>query len=846
MENSSEDVTKWIVGVQSLSHAFLDNVGRAYLDKPLDSESSILELAPASVGLPSSYPRFLKIDQVGEPIAGLMNDPFTSLQTTLSACHNPGQHRLLFLVINDGKTNELYLGISRYDFIASDFVESLGAFLQSNWSGVRYRVKDIDDLHLPRLDYGMALTGIPSLKPGDYHGYPQSLDRILHALQGSPFAYLVIADPMSSQEVLDIIDRCRNWISFFHSLVKITHSGAITLSTNVNTSIGKSTTHSAGLGVGLGGGNFSPLSVSTNYTFATGESFSFSEGVGSSVAQTWGEEYVDSHAQAVIDLLEQYKARFEHARASGCWNVGIYFLAARSQEAINGAIRLRSLLSGETSASEPIRIHDLRCVWKKGVEKQLKSLEKPRFAPVKLHSSQDDIHPLGKAFSELTTPLNTEELALVVNLPRREIPGVHVIPIADFSLNPSPSQEGGILLGTVLQGSEPTALTYSLPMATLAKHTLVTGISGSGKSTTCRHMLNELLERDIPFLVIEPAKDEYVSWAMQVNSKRQTAKKEPIAVYVPGLRAWHGSRLESELTLNPFEVIWTDPADEPNILSHIDRLKSILVATFPMQEVLPLLLEDVLFYAYTHPYNWLGEALPAYKTPFPTLSQLVDQIPLVVGAKGYEERITGNLTAALTTRIQNLRRGWKRKLFDQQVSTPYQNLFERPTIINLSYLGDDADKAFAIAILLQFLYEYRQLQPELIPSSNPSLRHLTLIEEAHRILQRPLLTSTEFANPQAKMAEMFAHTLAELRAYGQGFMIVDQVPAKLIPDAIKNTNLKIVHRLVAGDDREAIAQSMSLTEGQTKVINRLHPGQAIVYGDLDDMASWIYVSPKRT
>lgn len=839
MESSSEDVTKWIASMQSLSRIFLNNIGRTYLDEPLDTESSALQLASPDVGLPSFNPRFLKIDQVGEPVAGLMNDPFTSLQTILSACHNPRQHRLLFLVINDGKTNELYLGISRHDFAASHFVENLGAFLQSNWHGVRYSVKDIDDLHLPPLDHGVALTGMPSLKPGDYHGYPQSLDRILRGLQGSPFAYLVIADPMSSQEVLDIIDRCRDWIGRFHSLVKTTHSGTITLSANVNTSVGKSTSDSFSAGLG----HYSPLSA--NYTFATGESFSFSEGVGSSVAQTLGKEYVNSHAQAVIKLLEQYTARFEHARASGCWNVGIYFLAARQEEVIDGAIRLRSLLSGETSAFEPIRIHDLRFVWKKGVEKQLKSLEKPHFVPVKLHSSTDEGHPLGKAFNELTTPLNTEELALVVNLPRREIPGVHVIPVADFSLNPSPPQEGGVVLGTVLQGGEPTALTYSLPVAALAKHTLVTGISGSGKSTTCRHLLNELLERGIPFLVIEPAKDEYISWAMQVNRERQTANKESIAIYVPGLKAWHGKPLESELALNPFEVIRPDPTYNPNILSHIDRLKSILVATFPMQEVLPLLLEDVLFHAYTHPNNWLAEALPAYKTPFPTLSQLADQIPLVVRAKGYEERITSNLTAALTTRIQNLRRGWKRTLFDQQISTPYQNLFEHPTIINLSYLGDDADKAFAMAILLQFLYEYRQLQHELVPSSNTSLQHLTIIEEAHRILQRPLLTSTEFANPQAKMAEMFAHNLAELRAYGQGFMIVDQVPAKLIPDAIKNTNLKIVHRLVAGDDREAIAQSMSLTEGQTKVINRLHPGQAIVYGDLDDMASWIYVSPKK-
>jgi len=839
MEKSSEDVTKWIESMQSLSRVFLNNVGRTYLDEPLNAEASRVQLTQY-IELTYSDTYFLKIDQVGEPLEGMMNDPFTSLQTTLSACHNPNQHRMLFLVINDGVTNELYLGISADN--AYSVVKNLGAFLQSNWHGIRYSdsVKGIDDLQLPRLTSGVALTGIPSLKLGEYRGYPQSLDRILRGLQGSPFTYLVIADPMSSEDVLDIIYRCRDWIGTFHNLIKTTHSGTITLSANTNISSGKNTSHSFSAGVTMG----HRLPLNANYTFATGESFSFSEGVGTNISQTVGKEYVNSHAQAVIKLLEQYIVRFEHALASGCWNVGIYFLAG-SQEVINGAIRLRSLLSGETSAFEPIRIHDLRPVWKKGVEARLYKFEKPPFALVKRHPDENHEHLLGKAFSGLTTPLNTEELAILVNLPRRETPGVHVVPVADFSLNPPPSQKGGILLGRILQGGEPTSLTYSLPLATLAKHTLVTGINGSGKSTTCRYILSELLERHIPFLVIEPAKDEYISWAMQINRERQAANKEPIAIYVPGLHAWHGEPLEAELALNPFEVIWLDATYKPNILSHIDRLKSILVATFPMQEVLPLLLEDIMFSAYTQS-NWLGDTLPAYKTPFPTLSQLKNQILVVVTGKRYEDHVTRNLIAALTTRIDNLRRGWKGKLFDQPTSTPFPTLFEHPTVINLSYLGDDADKAFTMAILLQFLYEYRQLQHELVQNSNTALHHLTIIEEAHRILQHPQLTNVESANPQAKMAEMFAHNLAELRAYGQGFMIVDQVPAKLIPDAVKNTNLKIVHRLVSGDDREAIAQSMSLTESQTKVINRLHSGQAIVYGDLDDMASWIYVSPKRS
>jgi DNA helicase HerA-like ATPase len=161
-------------------------------------------------------------------------------------------------------------------------------------------------------------------------------------------------------------------------------------------------------------------------------------------------------------------------------------------------------------------------------------------------------------------------------------------------------------------------------------------------------------------------------------------------------------------------------------------------------------------------------------------------------------------------------------------------------------LGDDGDKAFTMALLFQFLYEYRQAQFEL-SSANKSpdncLRHLTIIEEAHRILLNTASTGLEQANPQGKVAEMFANILSEIRAYGQGFLLVDQIPARLISDAIKNTNLKIVHRLVAADDRNAMSACMALTPEQSAIISRLRSGQAIVCSELDDMAAWIKISP---
>ena len=878
-----------VVDTVAVSQALHAALSRSFLDLPLGEAVRSL---PSITAKRIEEPVFLRLTQIGKPLGGTAQDTLNALQNVLTACHAPDKFTLIFVLASDGSQNMIYLGAQSHETgrSARRFMRSVGNFLEANWPGTQLRPCNMNDEILlgqfqqsaggeseDDFGYAIALTGVPSLKAGERSAYPQTLDRLLNGMRGCPFVYLVIAEPMHGGEVDGMVYRCRDLISEVHSITKtdLTRSTNIqrthgeTETRGITDTTGKSKAESQGK-TKTDAGRWQifkenvlwasmlaakPLgqdSQTTTDTITRSHAESFSQSTNWSLAlssgESLGQEFINTHAQAVETLLQQYVKRFEQSRALGCWNVGAYLFAKREDVARQGAMQMKALLTGEKSLYEPIRTHELHRLWGDQVLTKLRNFEQPVLGLVKpdvernktlTHADRLE-HLLGLAFSGLTTPLGTEELALLTNLPQREIAGIPLVPTTVFSLNVSPSQSGDVILGQLLEGGRPTSMVYAVSPRTLTKHALVTGITGSGKSTTCLRLLHELQQQRIPFLVIEPAKDEYVAWALQRN--KNVPPDQRIRVYMPGVTAWRGQTLEHTLRLNPLDVVWLDEKHPPPVLSHVDRLKSILNATFPMQEALPILLEEVLFAVYGKPVNWLGDELPPFGSLRPTLRQMYDSVRDVVKQKGYEERVTANLTAALMTRLNSLRRGWKGRLFDRPDSTPWPEIFDQPAVINLAQLGDDADRAFAMAVLLQFLYEYRQAQAESAAATDSPLRHLTVVEEAHRVLLRTAGGGLEQANPQGKVAEMFSNILSEIRAYGEGLLIVDQVPARLIPDAIKNTNLKIVHRLVASDDREAMGGCMTLTPDQTALINRLRAGQAIVYGDQDDMAAWVQVA----
>jgi hypothetical protein len=215
---------------------------------------------------------------------------------------------------------------------------------------------------------------------------------------------------------------------------------------------------------------------------------------------------------------------------------------------------------------------------------------------------------------------------------------------------------------------------------------------------------------------------------------------------------------------------------------------------------------------------------------------------------GYGDEITMNVRSGLQARINQLRiGGGKGLMLDTPHSVPAEDLFHSPCLLELKQLVNDDEKAFLMGLILIRLYEHHESGR--MPG-RPGLKHLTLIEEAHRLLRNVASDkgSDVFANPKGHSIELFTNILSEIRAFGEGIVISEQIPSKLVPDAIKNTNLKIVHRLLPEDDRKLMAGAMGLQEAQSRYLSGLAVGEAVASAETLPKAVLIAVplSPTKT
>lgn len=758
-----------------------------------------------------------------------------------------------------------------------------------------------------------ALTGIPSMDSQYKTVYPATIDKLIAGMSGSKsYAYLVVADPIENNDAESMLYQLREMNGQAESLKSMNVTEGLTEGSSQSHTTSHSVTHTksfseavskkdfsklgkaalTGTGLGIAAsifpaaeavlegcadaagaissaalnivagatvGNFiSGLMPQKTTTRGTSDSESNTESdtttTNESRSQSISRNLVNKHVEAVGEHLFYHSKRIESGKATGLWKVGVYLMAKKESDLMGGSLQLRSILSGQESIYEPIRIHNITDIMDETAEgkKTLRELTLGHVAsPVlMIHSANGRLfnHPLGDHYKELKTVLTTKELSYLINFPLRSVPGISVVDSApEFSLNQTVLQADDVIeFGNMLYGGSETNMPYHLPIDTLAKHTLLSGINGTGKTNTVQAVLNSISQnkRRIPFLVIEPAKTEYVDWAIDYNKLH---KDNPINIFIPGCKTYRDRKTREvvklkELHLNPFEPVWLSAEQDPNVLTHIDRLKSTFAAAFPMYDILPVLMEDLIYSLYqSQSTNWIGKgAAPIFgKTLTPTLTSMASHVEFVMDAHGYEKRVSDNMKACLNTRISSLRRGWKKDMLDVLHSTPWEELFNKPCVINLSYVGDDVDKSFFMSLILQFLYEYRAAQAEIgkIDFNSNKCRHLTVIEEAHRVMQK--CDKPEL--PQYKTAMMFSNMLSEIRAYGEGMFLVDQVPTRLIPDAIKNTNTKITHRLVAEDDCKAIAESMGITKEQRPIIPKLLVGQCLVSTALSTDKHWIKV-----
>lgn len=771
------------------------------------------------------------------------------------------------------------------------------------------------------LENVFALTGIPSMDSQYKTIYPATIDKLIAGMTGCKnYAYLVVADPLENNDTEAILYQVREMNGQAESLksmnitegftdgqtlsISKSHTDGISRSISEAVSkrdfskLGNLAIKATGLGLAasafpaagavlegltntagamtsmaagmLGGwaGAFAGTAIGTiapQKTKTTTEGTSSSDTISNSLSknesrsQSISRNLVNKHIEAISEHLFFHSKRIETGKAIGLWKVGVYLMAEKESDLLGGGLQLRSILSGQESIYEPIRLHNISDLMEEKTNehksKREQTLGNFTSPTIQINNTQGKpfAHPLGDHYKELKTVLPTKELSYLINFPLHSVPGISVVDSApEFSMNMPMNNTDGeyVEFGHLLYGGSETEMPYHLPIDALSKHTLLSGINGTGKTNTVQAVLNAISNsgRKIPFLVIEPAKTEYVDWAIEYNKANP---KNPIKIFIPGCSAYRdrktGKTVRTEqLKLNPFEPVWLADNQDPNILTHIDRLKSTFAAAFPMYDILPVLLEDLIYSLYQSPStNWIGrDASPKRGKIYPpTLEGMAKSVDKAIEAHGYERRVADNMKACLNTRIASLRRGWKRDMLDTLRSTPFDQLFDSPCVINLSYVGDDTDKSFFMSLILQFLYEYRAAQAETgrIDFNSNSCRHLTVIEEAHRVMQK----CDKPDEPQYKTAMMLSNMLSEIRAYDEGLFLVDQVPTRLIPDAIKNTNTKITHRLVAEDDCKAIAESMGISKEQRPIIPKLLVGQCLISTALSADKHWIKVNKMK-
>lgn len=579
--------------------------------------------------------------------------------------------------------------------------------------------------------------------------------------------------------------------------------GEGTKSTNKTTS--ESETYTIGTNEGFTESHSESASHADNFSMSNGQTATIGES--KTVTITLRDKHIDELLKRIDNQLE----RINQAEGAGLWQTGAYFLSYENDRATAeiGATIFRSIMEGESSGIETSAINS----WYLDNEREKISLGLPHAIscfthPVFLYKnmSGQDINVTG------TSLINSSELAMMLGLPRKSVPGLPVVEHA--SLAKEVVSYSGILknkeigLGCIFDYGMPYPENrVNLKRNSLSQHVFVTGSTGCGKSETVYKLINEACSTGAKFLVIEPAKGEYKNVFSNV------------AVYGTN------PKITRLLRVNPFRFPTGD--NGVHVLEHIDRLVEIFNVCWPMYAAMPAVLKKAVLACYKN-CGWdLVNSYNRYATElFPTFADLQQELVQAINESAYSEEVKSNYIGSLVTRVESLTNGINGEIF---VSTDLSDevLFDENAIVDISRIGSLETKSLIMGILIMRLSEYRMSTAK---EANSGLRHITILEEAHNVLKRTSTEqSMEGSNVAGKSVEMITNAIAEMRTYGEGFVIVDQSPTSVAPAAIKNTNTKIIMKLPDGDDRRITGKAASMKDNQIDEIAKLPTGVAVVY-----------------
>lgn len=772
-------------------------------------------------------------------------DKFTTVFNTL-ATYNAS---VFFLIDSDGKQANYYLGVRNNeanDSLKKRSTVTLGDTLKQTLIGhfPGVKIENEDRKKIAELSEKiMALKNVASVsvvgssrreKEQPQNEFAQGMEKLCLAMSGRPYTAVIIADNKNAWDVQQMRKQYQELYTALSPLQKVQISDSrsetesrsqsftemdgkqkAAMITNAVISIA-GTAAGVALGAKFGSGTNAGTAAMlggqiggqaggqiSNFIFSLAPTKQISKATTTGVTITEENKAVTD----MLVMLDEALKKMNEYDSYGLWNVAGYFLSDDMSAAEIAASNYRSLMNGdnygrEVSAINSWRSNDLELV---GEYRDLTTYLS-RF-----------VHPLfnygGNIMVTPSTNISGKELGLHLGLPRSTVPGLPVIEHAEFGKEVNTYQlfenetsnrpEDRVTLGRVFDMGLITDKIVELNNKSLNMHTFITGSTGSGKSNTVYQILMELRQDRVPFLVIEPAKGEYKDVFGHLSDVNVFSTNPNVAQLI---------------NINPFKF-----PHSIHVLEHIDGLVEIFSVCWPMYDAMPAFFKDAILKAY-EAVGWdLGSStFEGDNLEYPDFDILAEQLDKLITNSDYAAEIKSNYRGALLTRVKSLAVGLNKYIFTEE-QTPYEQLFDENCILDISRVKSSETKALLMGLMVYILNEYRVDQKT---ENNTGLRHVTVLEEAHNLLKN---TSGGESELIGKSVEMITNTIAEIRTYGEGFIIVDQSPSSVDIAAIKNTNTKIVLRTPEANDREAVGRSMGLSTAQVNEIAKLPSGVAVVY-----------------
>lgn len=768
--------------------------------------------------------------QKGEPVT----DKFTTVFNTLST-----YNASVFVIIDsDGKNTSVYLGVRNNENnneIKRSTVtlgDTLKNTLIGNFPGVKIEVenrKRILDLcnNISKQNNVTSVSVVANQKNSEQNNeqFVQGLEKLALAMNGRQYTGIIIAENQDSQTILEQRKFYQNLYTQLSPLQKEQFSNSQSIGINKSKSffemdakqksamLGGVGVSLAGIigGAFLGGNNaFSAAMVGGQIAGQLNgfiQSLAPSEQYSKSSSRTLTTTTENKSVTDLLKLLDEAIKRTNEFDSYGMWNVAGYFISDDMSTAEIAASNYRSLMNGENSGREVSAINS----WRRN------GIVNGDFSDLTTYLSRF-VHPQfcywgNNGLITASTFISGKELGLHLGLPRATIPGLPVIEHAEFgkevvtyrlfSKERNLRPEDRITLGKVFDLGQIIDKEVELDNKSLNMHTFITGSTGSGKSNTVYQMLTELHQDKIPFLVIEPAKGEY---------KDVFGNWSDVNVFSTN------PKIADLININPFKF-----PDSIHVLEHVDGLVEIFSVCWPMYDAMPAFFKDAILKSYESVgWDLSSSTYDGDNIEYPDFNILVEQLEYLIDSSDYASDIKSNYRGALITRVKSLIIGLNKFIFTNE-QTPYELLFDKNCILDISRIKSSETKALIMGLVVYILNEYRIDTKQ---GNNKGLKHVTVLEEAHNLLKN---TTSLDSNLIGKSVEMLTNTIAEIRTYGEGFIIVDQSPSSVDIAAIKNTNTKIVLRTPEANDREAIGRSIGLTTDQVNEIAKLPSGVAVVY-----------------